>query len=106
MWALWRWLSATRPRDAQAPPITASQAATLTAALPKIPPETLGLERMESRSHPGSYYYRNQMPPPLPDYPCIKGDGLFAYHVFGASHYQQQLERIAGGVEKSPSTFV
>lgn len=37
------------------------------------------------------------MPPPLPGYPRINGDGLFTYDVFGESHYQQQLGRIAGG---------
>ncbi|MGH6799684.1 MAG: hypothetical protein ACREDI_15035, partial [Roseiarcus sp.] len=31
------------------------------------------------------------------DYPCIRGDALFTYHVIGTSHYQEQLERIAGG---------
>ena len=95
MWAIWRWLSAREPRPAS--PVTSPSKGTLTTNTPHMPPEALGLRRIESRSHPGSYYYRNSIPPPLPDYPCIKGDALFTYHVFGASHYQQQLERIAGG---------
>src|SRR6185437_12901080 len=41
----------------------------------------------------------------LLDYPYIKGDGLFTYHVFGASHYQQQLERIAGGRREAAVYF-
>jgi hypothetical protein len=99
MWALLRWLSAKPPRltHADAPATTASRAGTLTTDPPNVPPEDLGLQRIESRGHPDRYYYRNPIPPPLPDYPCIKGDGLFTYHIFGASLYQQQLERIAGG---------
>jgi hypothetical protein len=73
--------------------------------LPSAPPEGLGLERIESRSHPGRYYYRNSIPPPLPNYPCIKGDGLFTYHVVGTSHYQQQLGRIAGGRREAAVYF-
>jgi len=60
--------------------------------------DTKGLTRIESRSHPGSYYYSNAMPTWLPDCPEIKGDGTsFAYEVAGASHYQEILERIVGG---------
>ncbi len=105
MWGLWRWLSAKRPRHADTPPMTPSRAGMPTTDPPNVSPEALGLQRIESHSHPGRYYYRNPMPPPLPDYPCIKGDGLFTYHVFGASHYQQQLERITGGRREAAVYF-
>ena len=103
MWALWRWLSGKPQRHALL--VTGTPAGKLPTSPPNAPPEALGLERIESRSHPGRYYYRNQMPPPLLEYPCVKGDGLFTYHVFGASHYQQKLEEIAGGRREAAIYF-
>jgi hypothetical protein len=73
--------------------------------VPPLPAATLGLQRIESRSHPGLYSYRNALPSPLPGYPDILGDGLFTYEVAGASFYQEALERIVGGRREAPVYF-
>jgi hypothetical protein len=65
----------------------------------------MGLERIESRSEPGRYYYRNPPPTPLPDYPCLRGDGLYTYEVEGTLSYGATLERLVGGRREEPVYF-
>ncbi len=104
MWAFWRWF---KPQQAR-PPIAPAPARTIgdseRRSAPTVRPESLGLERIESRSHPGRYYYRNAIPAPLPGYPCIHGDAFFTYEVAGASYYQETLEKIVGG-RRSESVY-
>jgi len=101
MWAFWRWFNPQKTRLAiahpRAPDPTQIIGANEPRPAPAIPPEALGLERLESRSHPGRYYYRNAIPNPLPGLPSIKGDAFFSYDLAGESHYQEALERIVGG---------
>ena len=68
--------------------------------------ETNGLARIESRAHPGRYYYSNPMPAWLADLPDIRGDGIsFAYEIAGASRYQNILETIVGGKREESVYF-
>ena len=101
MRAIWRWFKPEKARPAVAPAEMPDPVRIIATnerrPVPSEPPESAGLERIESRSHPGKYYYRNKIPDPRPGYPSIKGDALFAYEVVGESHYQEALERIVGG---------
>ena len=64
------------------------------------------LTQVESRSHPGTYYYKNPMPPWLPDLPDIRGDGLsFEYEIAGVSHNQSVLNAIVGGRQDATVYF-
>ena len=67
-----------------------------------LPPS---LNRIENRSHPSRYYYRNDMPPPLQGYPFVRGDALFTFEVVGESHHQEALARIVGGRREAPIYF-
>jgi hypothetical protein len=68
--------------------------------------ETNGLSRIESRDHPGRYYYSNPMPAWLAELPKIRGDGFsFAYEIAGASHYQTVIETIVGGKREASVYF-
>lgn len=104
MWTFLRWF---KPKV----PPTVAESAPLYAPVSEVeddlpvPAEAVGLERLKSRSHPSSYYYRNEMPAPLPDLPLIMGDGLFTYHLAGAAHYQDTLERIVGGRREASVYF-
>ena len=104
MWFLLRWLKFPKPRSraSDAPP---AHGVRQSFSAPTLPPASLGLERIESRSHPGLYSYRNALPPPLPGYPDIRGDGLFTYEVAGVSFYQEALEKIVGGRREAPVYF-
>ncbi len=62
-----------------------------------VPLREMGLERVESRSRPGRFYYRNNMPDRLPDLPILKSDGLFGYRINSAVYYQAELAVISGG---------
>ncbi|MGD0187990.1 MAG: hypothetical protein ABSC25_22460, partial [Roseiarcus sp.] len=108
MWPFSRWFKPQQARPPIAPPQAPAPAPIIRASerrsAPAVPPEALGLERIESRSHPGRYYYRNAIPPPLPGLPCIHGDAFFTYEVAGASYYQETLERIVGG-RRSASVY-
>ncbi len=108
MWPFSRWFKPQQARPPIAPPQAPASARTIGEGVrrpaPAVPPEALGLERIESRSRPGRYYYRNAIPPPLPGLPCIHGDAFFTYEVAGASYYQETLERIVGG-RRSASVY-
>lgn len=83
------------PHDQQAPPPMISM----------IPASALGLKRHETRSRPGSYYYKNELPPPLPGIPQIRSRGMFVYRVQSAFHYQNDLEIIVGGRREATVVF-
>ena len=101
MWAFWRWFKPEKPRPAIAPARLPDPVRVIATderrPVPAEPPDSAGLERIESRGHPGRYYYRNAIPNPLPGLPSIKGDAFFSYELAGESHYQEALERIVGG---------
>jgi hypothetical protein len=63
---------------------------------PPSAPDSAGFARMISRSS-GRAYYRNEIPPPLPDYPSLRGDAFFTYEITGWMHHQEALEKIVGG---------
>ena len=91
MWAFWRWFKADKGRP------TVALGASERRPVAVEPPESVGLQRLESRSHPGHFYYRNQMPAASRAYPCVHDNSLFTYEAVGESHYQDALERIVGG---------
>jgi len=67
--------------------------------------DPFGYELIESPSHPGNYFYRNPLPPALPNIPAILGDGLFAYEAKSAFHYGDELAAIAGKRRVAPMFF-
>ena len=71
----------------------------------EIPADPFGYELVESRSHPGNYFYRNPLPAPLPNIPRIEQSGVFAYEAKSAFHYQDELVAIAGERRVAPIFF-
>ena len=56
-------------------------------------------------SHAGRAYYRNDIPPPLADYPRLRGPALFDYEIAGCGRRQIELDQLAGGRRDAPVFF-
>jgi hypothetical protein len=63
------------------------------------------LERHESRSRSGEYYYRNATPLAFSALPYVKDRGLFEYVAHGAAYHTEALERLAGGWREASVYF-
>ena len=98
---LWRWLTRDKTQQAVALPGVPDQRIAIDVPEARHVQielqDTKALTRVESRSNPGRYSYRNAMPALLPEYPYIWDRGLFTFQIVGELHYQEALEKIVGG---------
>ena len=60
------------------------------------PPAALDCEAHVSQK--GNRYYRNEIPPPLPEYPQLAGGGgFYDYELHGEDHHVAEISAIVGG---------
>jgi hypothetical protein len=60
---------------------------------------------LKRQSNEGHAYWRNEIPPPLAEYPLLSGPGLYELAIAGCSHRQIELDQIAGGRRDAPVFF-
>ena len=66
------------------------------------PPASMGFAiHVAARS--GHRYYRNDIPPPLADYPALKGaDSFYRYEIHGEAHHSAEIQAFVGGPYDAP----